>query len=107
MSLRQYREYKKSGATWLECVPNGWKVSPLKHLAEFVNGCVFKPDSWSESGVPIIRIENLNGSLNLISVTARLMNGITCRRTTFFSGGREIEEHRSARLNGRQPDFIF
>jgi type I restriction enzyme S subunit len=64
MSLPRYREYKESEASWLGRVPNGWKVSPLKHLAEFVNGCVFKPDSWSESGVPIIRIENLNGSLN-------------------------------------------
>ena len=64
MSLPRYREYKESGAPWLGRVPNGWEVSPLKHLAEFLNGCVFKPGSWSESGVPIIRIENLNGSLN-------------------------------------------
>ena len=64
MSLPRYREYKESGAPWLGRVPNGWEISPLKHLAEFLNGCVFKPGSWSESGVPIVRIENLNGSLN-------------------------------------------
>lgn len=64
MSLPRYSEYKDSGITWLGNVPNQWHISPLKHLAEFVNGCVFKPGSWSESGTPIIRIENLNGSLN-------------------------------------------
>ena len=64
MSLPKYRECKDSGVTWLGRVPNAWAISPLKCLAEFVNGYVFKPDSWSESGTPIIRIENLNGSRN-------------------------------------------
>ena len=64
MSLPRHGEQKDSGVTWLGLVPNAWDISPLKHLANFVNGCVFKPDSWSESGTPIIRIENLNGSLN-------------------------------------------
>jgi type I restriction enzyme S subunit len=64
MSLPRYREYKDSRVTWLGHVPIAWNILPLKHLAEFLNGCVFKPDSWSESGTPIIRIENLNGSLN-------------------------------------------
>jgi type I restriction enzyme S subunit len=49
---------------WLGEVPEHWKITPLKYEAEFVNGAAFKPEQWSEAGTPIIRIENLNGSLN-------------------------------------------
>ncbi|MEU0099244.1 restriction endonuclease subunit S [Streptomyces sp. NPDC006267] len=42
--------------------PDAWKVVPLKHLAVLHNGYVFKSDGWADSGTPIIRIENLNGS---------------------------------------------
>ncbi|MEU5764136.1 restriction endonuclease subunit S [Nocardia sp. NPDC047648] len=43
-------------------LPPGWKVVPLKYLASLQNGYSFKSDSWTESGTPIIRIDNLNGS---------------------------------------------
>ncbi len=33
----------------------------LKNVANFVNGKAFKPTDWSEEGIPIIRIQNLNG----------------------------------------------
>ena len=33
----------------------------LKEVAKFVNGKAFQPADWSEAGVPIIRIQNLNG----------------------------------------------
>lgn len=61
MSFPKYPEYKDSGVGWLEVVPQSWDVVPLKHIADFINGCPFKPVEWSESGAPIIRIENLNG----------------------------------------------
>lgn len=32
----------------------------LGDLATFVNGYAFKPETWSDSGIPIIRIQNLN-----------------------------------------------
>lgn len=64
MSLPRYPEYQESGVEWLGTVPAHWELSPLKHLADFLNGCVFKPGSWSETGTPIVRIENLNGSLS-------------------------------------------
>ncbi|MFI1518594.1 restriction endonuclease subunit S [Kitasatospora cineracea] len=44
--------------------PESWEVVPLKFLAELANGYVFKSDEWADSGTPIIRIENLNGSGN-------------------------------------------
>jgi type I restriction enzyme S subunit len=53
---------KPSGIPWLGDVPEGWGVRKLKHLTRFNNGLAFKPSDWSGTGVPIIRIQNLNGS---------------------------------------------
>ncbi|EIK52634.1 type I restriction enzyme EcoKI specificity protein [Stutzerimonas stutzeri TS44] len=61
---KPYPAYKDSGVEWLGRVPEHWEIVPLKYEAEFVNGAAFKPEQWSEIGTPIIRIENLNGSLN-------------------------------------------
>ena len=61
MSLPRYEKYKDSGVEWLGAVPAHWQTVPLKHLAEFINGDAFKPTDWAEAGVPIIRIQNLNG----------------------------------------------
>ena len=38
------------------------KKVKLGELATFVNGSAFKPEEWSESGLPIVRIQNLTGS---------------------------------------------
>jgi type I restriction enzyme, S subunit len=32
----------------------------LGEIADFINGRAFKPEDWSEDGIPIIRIQNLN-----------------------------------------------
>jgi len=61
MSFPRYPKYKHSGVEWLGEVPEHWDLIPLKHLADFVNGDAFKPADWAETGIPIIRIQNLNG----------------------------------------------
>ena len=61
---KPYPAYKDSGVEWLGQVPAHWLVRPLKYDSNFVNGCAFKPEQWEEEGIPIIRIENLNGSQN-------------------------------------------
>ncbi len=43
-------------------LPNGWRTSTIGELCEFINGNGFKPSEWSNEGLPIIRIQNLNGS---------------------------------------------
>ncbi len=43
MSFPKYPKYKDSGVEWLGEVPEHWDFSPLKHLAEFINGDAFKP----------------------------------------------------------------
>lgn len=56
------RPTRPSGVQWLGDIPADWQIKDLKYLTKFVNGCAFKPDDWGDSGIPIIRIENLNGS---------------------------------------------
>lgn len=55
---------KDSGVEWLGEIPEHWKVGPLKYETRFINGAAFKPSDWSDEGIPIIGIENLNGGGN-------------------------------------------
>lgn len=43
-------------------IPEGWEVVPLGILVTLRNGRGFKSTEWAESGLPIIKIGNLNGS---------------------------------------------
>lgn len=37
----------------------GWKYEKLGDVASYVNGFAFKPEDWTNEGLPIIRIQNL------------------------------------------------
>ena len=39
-----------------------WPQRPIGELCSFVNGHGFKASEWSDQGLPIIRIQNLNGA---------------------------------------------
>jgi type I restriction enzyme S subunit len=41
-------------------VPGNWKWSLLGETMDMVNGRAFKPSEWTNTGTPIIRIQNLN-----------------------------------------------
>ena len=41
-------------------LPKGWTSTPLRNIACLINGRAFKPSDWSEEGLPIVRIQNLN-----------------------------------------------
>lgn len=43
-------------------IPEGWAAKAVGEICELVNGRGFKPHEWKESGLPIIRIQNLNGN---------------------------------------------
>lgn len=45
-------------------IPEAWEVRPLGQLCTLTNGNGFRPPDWSDQGLPIIRIQNLNGSRN-------------------------------------------
>jgi type I restriction enzyme S subunit len=38
----------------------GWEYKRLGEVASFINGYAFKPEQWTSSGTPIVRIQNLN-----------------------------------------------
>ena len=61
---KRYEEYSESSVEWLREIPSHWTAKPLKHVTRFVNGASFNSKNWTEDGVPIIRIENLNGGDN-------------------------------------------
>ncbi len=41
-------------------LPKGWELIKVGNLAKYTNGKAFKPSDWEVSGLPIIRIQNLN-----------------------------------------------
>lgn len=43
-------------------IPEDWNTRPVGSVCKLINGRGFKPYEWRTSGLPIIRIQNLNGS---------------------------------------------
>lgn len=41
-------------------MPEGWAILKVGDVAEYINGRAFKPKEWEQTGLPIIRIQNLN-----------------------------------------------
>jgi Restriction endonuclease S subunits len=39
-----------------------WEMVKLGDIATYINGAPFRPDQWTDTGLPIIRIQNLNNS---------------------------------------------
>ncbi len=54
-----HTEFKK---TEIGEIPVEWEIKPLGEVCDFINGRGFKPHEWKDEGLPIIRIQNLNGS---------------------------------------------
>ena len=48
--------------TELGVIPEEWDAKQIHHVCTLVNGRGFKPFEWQTVGLPIIRIQNLNGS---------------------------------------------
>lgn len=53
---------KDSGIEWIGKIPEDWSVCRLDQTGRYINGYAFKPEEWSEFGLPIIRIQDLSGS---------------------------------------------
>jgi len=43
-------------------IPEDWDAKEIREVCTLVNGRGFKPHEWRNQGLPIIRIQNLNGS---------------------------------------------
>ena len=53
--------YKKTEVGW---IPDEWEMKFVDELCSFSSGHGFRKQDWSTKGLPIIRIQNLNGSQN-------------------------------------------
>ncbi|MDQ2639401.1 MAG: restriction endonuclease subunit S [Pseudomonadota bacterium] len=42
-------------------LPEGWRMRTVADVCHFQNGTGFGPEDWDDHGLPIIRIQNLNG----------------------------------------------
>lgn len=56
------RKIKESGVAWIGSIPSNWTLYKMKHIGRYINGYAFKPEDWSATGLPIIRIQDLTGS---------------------------------------------
>lgn len=54
-------------------LPHGWRWERLGDLAGFLNGAAFKPTDWHDSGIPIIRIQNLTNPSKEPNRTQRIL----------------------------------
>ena len=43
-------------------LPDGWTLAPIGDICSLLNGRAFKASEWKISGIPIIRIQNLNST---------------------------------------------
>ena len=62
-------------------MPNGWSEIKVGELAQYINGKAFQPSDWEQSGLPIVRIQNLNDvncKYNYTSITHEKKYRITC-----------------------------
>jgi type I restriction enzyme S subunit len=57
----RYDQYKDSGVEWLGEIPPDWGLTKLRYEMQLINGAAFKPSDWGHEGIPIVRIQNLNG----------------------------------------------
>lgn len=48
--------------TTIQDLPKGWATASLGEVATYQNGRAFKPSEWGVTGIPIIRIQNLNNA---------------------------------------------
>lgn len=58
--MEQLRKGHKK--TEVGVIPNDWDNIPISKACKLINGRGFKPHEWRKQGLPIIRIQNLNGS---------------------------------------------
>ncbi len=57
--MERYEQYKDSRVEWLGEIPQHWEVKKIKYISKLQGGFAFKSDSFTDSGIPIIRIGDI------------------------------------------------
>lgn len=50
-------------------IPKGWQLTKLKEVADIQPGYAFKRSQWSDNGIPVLKIKNINSSNSVDSET--------------------------------------
>jgi type I restriction enzyme, S subunit len=64
--MKKYLTIEDSGIDWLGEIPKHWEKSRQGWVCEFINGYAYSEKEFTDSGYPIIRIQNLNGGKNFL-----------------------------------------
>ena len=98
-------------------IPKSWTWCRLGNVIEAINGLAFKPTDWKDSGLPIVRIQNLNDSSASFNFTDRqipdsvhLYGGellFAWSGTPGTSFGAHIWQYREAALNQHIFKLVF
>lgn len=71
IKLKKHFEFSKSLeglknrdliSTEIGWMPSNYELVPQGKVAEFINGRAYKKDEWEDSGIPVIRLQNLTGT---------------------------------------------
>lgn len=55
-------------------IPENWVWVRIGQVADFINGLAFKPDEWEDTGLPIIRIQNLTDMNRPFNYTSKIFD---------------------------------
>lgn len=70
---RTERVFEQKGIVRNE-LPVGWRWVKLGNVADYLNGRGFKKSEWEQSGLPIIRIQNLNKETSTYNYTKKIFD---------------------------------
>lgn len=62
--MERYEQYKDSDIDWIGEIPEHWEVKKIKYLSKLQGGYAFKSDSFSKTGIPVIRIGDINNRID-------------------------------------------
>jgi type I restriction enzyme S subunit len=108
-------------------IPEEWEVKQIQDVCRLINGRGFKPHEWQTRGLPIIRIQNLNGSEDfnfysgqydpkILVEHGQLLFAWSGSRSTSFgphvwNGGRALLNYHTWKVavqeNKADPDFLL
>ena len=57
--INPYVEMKNSGVNWIGAIPQDWQISKMKYLGRFINGFAFPSNVFSDSGIKVMKIANI------------------------------------------------
>ncbi|WP_322969921.1 restriction endonuclease subunit S [Faecalibacter sp. LW9] len=58
--MQTYEQYKDSGIDWIGQIPEHWEIMNFRHTIKLRHGYQFRDNDFTESGIKIVKITQLN-----------------------------------------------